>query len=83
MYLLFSLNVSAQSLFEFKEDFEKLAVGKFADIGIDSLVKKYNHLLYFSDKGAILAGVLQNKSSEEFSLMDFRFSSLYELNIAI
>ncbi|ETZ19121.1 hypothetical protein N824_10285 [Pedobacter sp. V48] len=39
MYLLFSLNVSAQSLFEFKEDFEKLAVGKFADIGIDSLVK--------------------------------------------
>ncbi|NQX52261.1 hypothetical protein HQN86_01405 [Pedobacter panaciterrae] len=81
MYLLFSLNVSAQSLFEFKEDFEKLAVGKFADIGIDSLLKKYNHLLYFSDKGAILAGVLQNKSSEEFSLMDFRFSSLYELNI--
>ncbi|ETZ19120.1 hypothetical protein [Pedobacter sp. V48] len=38
-------------------------------------------MLYFSDKGAILAGVLQNKLSEEFSLMDFRFSSLYELNI--
>jgi len=82
LLLFFTLKISkAQTTKDFEKDFERIANDNFPYQGIDSLYKKYNHILFWFNSNSNLVAILQGNQITAYPLLDFKQTSSYKKNI--
>ncbi|GAA4209290.1 hypothetical protein GCM10022289_34520 [Pedobacter jeongneungensis] len=72
---------SAQSVSDFEIEFKEIAQQHFPDKKVDSLYKKYNHILFWFNPNSQLAAGMKNMETANYPLSNFKQSNVYKENI--
>lgn len=81
LFLFIGFTSKAQTTKDFEQDFQRLATTGFPKKDVDSLFKKYNHLLFFFNSNSRLAAAISQKVTHDYPLASFKSHNLYQQNI--
>ena len=81
LFLFTGFFSKAQTVKDFEQDFHQVVLTGCSPKGVDSLFKKYNHLLFFFNPNSRLAASIAGKETSDYPLISFKSNSLYQNNI--
>lgn|GEM_PF-2056287 len=81
LFLFMGFFSKAQTTGDFEHDFQQLVLTGYPPSEVDSLFKKYNHILFFFNSNSTAAATITGKETSAYPLASFKSNDLYQKNI--
>lgn len=80
-FLFMGFLSKAQTTKDFEHDFQQLVLTNYPPSEVDTLFKKYNHILFFFNSNSRAAAAITGKEISAYPLASFKSNDLYQKNI--